>query len=45
MTPGTGGEPLAYLPDGTECPVGPWLTAYAAADAVWLIATAERQVA
>lgn len=30
----------AYLADGGECPVGPWLTAFAAADAAWLLATA-----
>ena len=34
----------AYLPGGRECPVGPWLTAYAAADALWLLAMAGEQV-
>jgi len=35
----------AYLADGSEHPVGPWLTAFAAADAAWLIATAGRSQA
>lgn len=30
----------AFVGDGREYRVGPWLTAYAAADAVWLVATA-----
>jgi hypothetical protein len=33
----------AYLADGTEYPVGPWATAFAAADAVHLLATAGQQ--
>lgn len=30
----------AFVGDGREYRTGPWLTAYAAADAVWLVATA-----
>jgi hypothetical protein len=35
----------AFLGDGGEYVTGPWLTAYAAADAAWLVATAGEQVA
>jgi hypothetical protein len=31
----------AFVGDGREYRTGPWLSAYAAADAAWLVATAE----